>query len=66
MGRVYKKKIGAWHYGDRPDSTVEDALNKIVNGEMSILAASKKYKIPYGTLHNRHNGKRGNKPINIF
>jgi len=40
---------------------MEEALTKTVNGEMSILGASKLYKISYGTLHNIYNGKHGAK-----
>lgn len=30
---------------------------KIANGELYVLAASKKYSIPYGTLYSRYHGK---------
>lgn len=39
------------------DSTIEDALKTIVDGELSVLAASKCFSIPYGTLYNRFHGK---------
>jgi len=60
--RVYKKKIGSRPYADRTDEVVEEALNKVADGELSILKASKIYKIPYGTLHNRFTGKHGKTP----
>jgi len=40
---------------------MDEALIKIANGEISILGASKLYKISYGTLHNRYHGKHANK-----
>lgn len=41
---------------------MEKALIKIVDDELSILKASKIYKIPYGTLYNRFTGKHGKTP----
>ncbi|XP_025192477.1 uncharacterized protein LOC112592588, partial [Melanaphis sacchari] len=61
MARKYRKKIGARSYKNYSDEILDEALDKIANGEISILAASKAYKISYGTLHNRFNGKHGNK-----
>ena len=55
--RKYIKKLGARAYANYSDASVEEALLKIANGELSVLAASKKYSIPYGTLHNRYHGK---------
>lgn len=40
---------------------MNEALNTIANGEISILAASKKFKISYGTLHNHFTSKHANK-----
>jgi len=57
VSRKYIKKLGARTYANYSDSSVEEALLKIANGELSVLAASKKYSIPYGTLHNRYHGK---------
>lgn len=57
MARKYRKKIGGRSYKNYSDDILEEALNKIANGEISILAASKAYKISYGTLHNKFNGK---------
>jgi len=49
--RKYIKKLGARTYANYSDASVEGALLEIANGELSVLAASKKYSIPYGTLH---------------
>ncbi|CAI6359060.1 unnamed protein product [Macrosiphum euphorbiae] len=57
VARKYKKKIVCRPYGNYADSTIEDALGTIVNGELSVLAASKRYSIPYGTLYNHFHGK---------
>jgi hypothetical protein len=57
VARKYRKKIGGRSYKNYSDDILEEALNKIANGEISILAASKAYKISYGTLHNKFNGK---------
>ena len=43
VARKYKKKIVCRPYGNYADSTIEDALGTIVNGELSVLAASKSY-----------------------
>ena len=61
MVRTPKRKPGSRSYKNYNDDKMEEALTKIVNGEMSILGASKLYKISYGTLHNRYNGKHGAK-----
>ncbi|XP_003241645.2 uncharacterized protein LOC100571097 [Acyrthosiphon pisum] len=62
MVRVYQKEVGNRPYANRRDEVVEEALQKVADGELSILRASKMYNIPYGTLHNRFNGKHGKKP----
>lgn len=56
VARKYKKKIGCRPYVNYTDSTLEDALKTIVDGELSVLAASKRFSIPYGTLYNRFHG----------
>ncbi|KAL4105107.1 hypothetical protein QTP88_020379 [Uroleucon formosanum] len=40
--RYYKKKLEARTYANYSDASVEEALLKIANGELSVLAASKK------------------------
>lgn len=61
MVRAYKKKVGSRPYANRTDEVGEEALQKVADGELSILRTSKIYKIPYGTLYNRFNGKHGKK-----
>lgn len=53
----YIKKLGGRAYANYSDAFAEEALLKIANGKLSVLAASKKYSILYGTLHNRYHGK---------
>lgn len=57
MPRKYRQKIGGRSYKNYTDNILDEALNKIANGELSILAASKAYKTVYGTLHNKLNGR---------
>jgi len=51
------KKLGSHPYTHRTDEVVEEALQKVVDRELSILKVCKIYNIPYGTLHNHLNGK---------
>lgn len=62
MVRNPKRKAGSRPYKNYDENKLEEALTKIANGEVSILAASKLYKISYGTLHNRYHGKHVNRP----
>jgi hypothetical protein len=55
VARNYIKKFGARTYVIYSDAFVE-AFLKISNGELSVLSTSKKYNIPYSTLHNRYHG----------
>jgi helix-turn-helix, Psq domain len=51
--RTYKRKAGSRPYATSyAGATIHAAVLKISAG-MSILKASKKYNIPYGTLYNR-------------
>lgn len=63
MARSYRKigKIGSRAYKNYDDVALNEALTKIAEGDLSMLAASKKYKISYGTLYNKFNGKHVNK-----
>lgn len=59
MVRTPKRKLGSRPYKNYNNDKMEEALTKIVNCELSILGASKLYKISYGTLYNKYNGKHG-------
>lgn len=62
MVRTYKKTPGTRNYKNYTEETLEEALEKITNGEMSINAASLFYKIPFGTLYNKYKGMHGSTP----
>lgn len=62
MPRVHTRKLGSRTYHNYSDSVLAEAILKVENGELSMRAASKKYKISFGTLHNRLQGKHS-KPI---
>lgn len=62
MVRNQQQKAGSRPYQNYDENTLEEALTKIVYGEISVLAASKLYKIAYETLLNQHNGKHNNRP----
>jgi len=63
--RTPKGKLGSRLYKNYANETLNEALTKIANGDMSILAASKMYNISYGTLHNKYNGKQINRPLTL-
>ncbi|XP_045765788.1 uncharacterized protein LOC123867662 [Maniola jurtina] len=62
MVRKYKKLAGAREYKNYTQETLEEALEKITDGEMSINAAAINYKIPFGTLYNKYKGMHGSTP----
>lgn len=57
MVRRYKRALGSRSYKNYTDDAVNDALLEIVEGRLSILAASLKFRIPYGHLYNKFHGK---------
>ncbi|KAJ2937286.1 hypothetical protein O0L34_g19527 [Tuta absoluta] len=62
MVRTYKKMPGTRNYRNYSDETLEEALQKITNDELSINAASIQYHIPFGTLYNKFKGQYGKSP----
>lgn len=46
--RTYKPKFGKRNYVNYTNEALNEALLKIVNGELSIRKASVHYNIPYG------------------
>lgn len=62
MVRNYKRIAGTREYKNYTQETLEEALEKITDGDMSINAASLKYKIPFGTLYNKFKGMHGSTP----
>jgi len=54
MPRVYKTKPGSRSYASSYTADrLDKALRMVASGKMSILKASKKFSIPYGTLYNK-------------
>lgn len=62
MVRTYKRTAGARQYKNYSEETLETAIQKITVNELSILAASVQYKIPFGTLYNKYKGMHGRTP----
>jgi hypothetical protein len=62
VARNPKRKLGSKPYKNNTNEALNEALTKIANGDISILAASKIYKISYGTLHNKYNWKHIKRP----
>ncbi|KAJ2949580.1 hypothetical protein O0L34_g15498 [Tuta absoluta] len=56
MVRTYKKTPGTRAYKNYTSDDLEEALQKVTDGDLSIHAASIQYKIPFGTLYNRYKG----------
>ena len=57
MVRVYKKKLGTRSYKNYENKKLEQVITSIVEGRLSIRAASRTYKVPYGTLNNKFHGR---------
>lgn len=54
MVRTYKKVPGTRGYKNYTDESLEEALQKVVDGTMSINAAALAYRILFGTLYNKY------------
>lgn len=67
MVRVYKRKIGTRSYKNYTEEQLNEAIQKVADGELSMKAAAARYKIPFGTIHNKFHGKHikntGGQPI---
>ncbi|XP_050516371.1 uncharacterized protein LOC126891232 [Diabrotica virgifera virgifera] len=57
MPRKHKRLLGSRSYADYPPANLERAIERVVEGTLSIREASRQYKIPFGTLYNRYKGK---------
>ena len=60
--RNYKRKPENRPYQSYSSSALDKAVQKVRVDQMSILKASKKYHVPYGTLWNKIHGLHGLKP----
>lgn len=56
--RDYVRKLGSWSYKNYTSDTVEQAIREIKTKKVSLSKASKKYKIPKGTLSHKLNNKK--------
>ena len=59
MARKYKRKQDSRTYRNYSQETLEKCLLQVLDGKISANKASKKYKIPKGTIMNRIHGKHG-------
>ena len=57
MPRTYIPKLGSRSYRNYTSDNLEEAVSKVSENKLSIKQASERYKIPYGTLHNKFHGK---------
>jgi len=57
MARNPKKKLGSRPYANYTDASLNEAILEIAEGNLTIISASKKFKIPYGTLYNKYHGQ---------
>lgn len=51
--RTYKSKLGQRRYINYSSEALDEALLKVVNGELSLRKASKQYNIPYGKFFSK-------------
>ena len=56
MVRKYKKRIGSRTYINYTSETVSEAVRAIRDDDVSVREASRRFRIPYGTLYNKVNG----------
>lgn len=62
MPRKHKRLLGSRTYCDYTKETLEEALQRVVEGRSTIREASREFKIPFGTLYNKYKGRHGGKP----
>ncbi|KAF4517677.1 hypothetical protein B566_EDAN004971 [Ephemera danica] len=57
MPRHYKREPGKRQYKNYNDATLNQAKENVQDGKLSLYEASRRYRIPLGTLHNKLKGK---------
>lgn len=62
MPRIYVKKVDARTYARYTSETLQAAVDSVQQTGLSILAASRFFSIPYGTLYNKVHGLHQKKP----
>jgi len=60
--RDYVKNLNSRPYKNFTEQSIDKALSCMAEEQMSVLAASKKYKISYGTLYIKFHGLHTNVP----
>ena len=62
MPKIYKRKIGSRGYkSSYSEEVLKNAIQSVQSGRLSLRKASRNFKIPYGTLHNKVNGNHSKK-----
>lgn len=54
MPRIHKRREGARPYKAYSEETLDEALQEVSSGRMNLREASQHFKIPLGTMRNRH------------
>jgi hypothetical protein len=57
MVRTYRKKPGTRNYRNYTETQLEEAVQRIADGQLTMRAAVREYDIPFGTLNNKFHGK---------
>lgn len=54
--------LGSRKYRDYTSDKLEEAIEVVADGSLTIREASRRFAIPYGTIYNKFKGKHGNIP----
>lgn len=57
MVRTYKRKPGNGSYKKYIEARFEEAVERIADEQLTMRAAVREYKIPFGTLNNKFHGR---------
>ncbi|KAF2892723.1 hypothetical protein ILUMI_13451 [Ignelater luminosus] len=57
MVRTYKRKLGTRNYKTYTEAQLEEALQKIADGQLFMRPAVTEYNIPFGTLNKNFHGR---------
>lgn len=62
MPRKHVRLLGSRKYRDYTSDKLEEAIEVVADGSLTIREASRRFAIPYGTTYNKFKGKHGNIP----
>lgn len=62
MPRNHKRVLGSRSYCDYSNEKMEEALQNVLEGTLTIREASRRFSIPFGTLYNKYKGRHGGRP----